>query len=661
MANVKCNPDLVRERAKCSFDVNELIHLIDGGENATKEKRHFEETIFSVKELQDAVPEEYLSHKDRYENAVRKATILRDVCREYMKKYNYKPNRFRVGHGVFKDVSPFLLHDGMFVATIIGQGTPEQQAEWLPKAENMQIIGTYAQTELGHGSFIRGLETRATYDPKTEEFILNNATLSSFKWWPGGLGSTVNHCIVVAQLFINGKSYGIQPFIVQIRDLNTHKPLPGVKVGEIGPKMGFQTANNGFLGFENFRIPRMNMLMKNAQVLKDGTFVKGMNEKLTYGTMVMVRVGIVGDCSLNTSLAATIAVRYSAVRHQSKIKAKEPEVQILDYVTQQHKLFIAIASSHVFRNVYSWLSKSYLNVMKDLAQGKQDHLPELHATACCLKAVCSRDAGSVVEECRLACGGHGYMTSSNLPLVYGFTIATVTYEGEQTVLLLQTARYLVKAWLAALQGKVLAPSVSYLSDWLKNDNVRWQNTPEGIVKGFQHVAAGKVKAAYDTIQKYIKLGKDYEDAWNLASVQLMKASEAHSRSILCEVSWGEVIRTSASPNLLQVLKQLAQLYLVYWTLETSGDFLVYSNISKDDIAILREKYEELLAAIRPNAVGLVDAFDLRDEILHSTLGSYDGRVYERLMEEALKSPLNQESVNASFHKYLKPLMEKAKL
>lgn len=45
-------------------------------------------------------------------------------------------------------------------------------------------------------------------------------------------------------------------------------PLPGIIVGEIGPKQGFQTANNGYLGFEHYRIPRENMLMKNAQVLK---------------------------------------------------------------------------------------------------------------------------------------------------------------------------------------------------------------------------------------------------------------------------------------------------------------------------------------------------------------------------------------------------------
>lgn len=61
--------------------------------------------------------------------------------------------------------------------------------------------------------------------------------------------------------------------------------------------------------------------------------------------------------------------------------------------------------------------------------------------------------------------------------------------------------------------------------------------------------------------------------------------------------------------------------------------------------------------IRPNAVGLVDGFDIRDEILSSTLGVYDGNVYERLFEDAKKSPLNKHSVNDSFHKYLKPYLK----
>lgn len=42
----------------------------------------------------------------------------------------------------------------------------------------------------------------------------------------------------------------------------------GIKIGEIGSKLGMNSTNNGYLAFDNVRIPRMNMLMKNAQVLK---------------------------------------------------------------------------------------------------------------------------------------------------------------------------------------------------------------------------------------------------------------------------------------------------------------------------------------------------------------------------------------------------------
>jgi alkylation response protein AidB-like acyl-CoA dehydrogenase len=45
-------------------------------------------------------------------------------------------------------------------------------------------------------------------------------------------------------------------------------PLAGIKIGEIGTKLGMNATNNGYLGFDNVRIPREHMLMKNAQVLE---------------------------------------------------------------------------------------------------------------------------------------------------------------------------------------------------------------------------------------------------------------------------------------------------------------------------------------------------------------------------------------------------------
>nr|CAD1820666.1 unnamed protein product [Ananas comosus var. bracteatus] len=78
-----------------------------------------------------------------------------------------------------------LLLKGMFVPAIKGQGTDEQQQKWIPLVYKLQIIGCYAQTELGHGSNVQGLETTATFDPKTDEFVIHSPTLTSSK--VGGL------------------------------------------------------------------------------------------------------------------------------------------------------------------------------------------------------------------------------------------------------------------------------------------------------------------------------------------------------------------------------------------------------------------------------------------------------------------------------------------
>lgn len=186
------------------------------------------------------------------------------------------------------------------------------------------VQGTYAQTELGHGTFIRGLETTATYDAKSQQFVLHSPSITAYKWWPGGLGKTANYAIVMANLITaDGLRRGPHPFLVQLRDSETHVPLAGIKVGEIGPKLGMNANDNGFLGFDQHRIPRENMLMKNAQVLPDGTYVKPAQEKLSYGTMVFVRVAIVMDSSAHLRKAVTIAVRYSAVRRQVDM-AKRP-------------------------------------------------------------------------------------------------------------------------------------------------------------------------------------------------------------------------------------------------------------------------------------------------------------------------------------------------
>ncbi|XP_065085923.1 probable peroxisomal acyl-coenzyme A oxidase 1 [Ochlerotatus camptorhynchus] len=666
MPSSKVNQDLQNERKKCSFKNEDFTLWWQGGEAKLKEKRSREKFFLSEPEFFDKVPLHFLSHKEVYEESVRKATVIFRKVKQMQAQGKDGVDNYMallgglLGSGILKEGNPLAVHFVMFLPALMGHGTPEQQAEWIGRAWNCEIVGTYAQTELGHGTFIRGLETTATYDENTKEIVLNSPTLSSYKWWPGGLGHTANYCVVIAQLYTKGVCHGIHPFIVQLRDEETHMPMPGITIGEIGNKLGMNGVNNGFLGFKNVRIPRANMLMKNAKLLEDGSFVKPPSSVLTYGTMMFVRVVIVRDMANYLSKAVTIATRYSCVRRQSVINPDQPEVQVIDHLTQQYKLFPAIAKSIIFKLTSDNLWDMYNQVTSELDKGDLERLPELHAIACCLKAVCTADAAQAVETCRLACGGHGYMTCSNLFGTYGMVTAACTYEGENTVLLLQTARYLLKVWTQAQKGQELVPTVQYLQNFLSsNQRQSWDDSVPGIIKALQTVAAGKLRLASDHIEQRKRTGRTPEEAVNLTSIELARTADAHCRAFLVQSGYEMIEKSCATipPELARALRDIYELYAYDEAMKVVGDLLRFTTITESDISRLQQKLEDSLAAMRPNAVSIVDSFDIPDTVLGSALGAYDGNVYERLFEEAKKSPLNQEPVNKSFHLYLKPFMK----
>merc|ERR1711963_916239 len=135
---------------------------------------------------------------------------------------------------------------------IAGQASGEQQTWWLPRTIMCKMIGVYCQTELGHGSNVRGLRTTATYDKETKEFVMHTPVLQAVKWWISGMGKVATHALVYAQLILDGKEYGVHIFMVQLRDEN-HRPLPGIQIGDVGPKFGDNANDTGFLRLDHVR------------------------------------------------------------------------------------------------------------------------------------------------------------------------------------------------------------------------------------------------------------------------------------------------------------------------------------------------------------------------------------------------------------------------
>ena len=102
----------------------------------------------------------------------------------------------------------------MFSMSVNNLGSEEQVKKLDHDIQHHKMIGCYAQTELGHGSNVGGLETTATLDKKTDEFIIHSPTVTSTKFWPGDMGRFATHAIVFARLIIDKNDYGVQPFLV---------------------------------------------------------------------------------------------------------------------------------------------------------------------------------------------------------------------------------------------------------------------------------------------------------------------------------------------------------------------------------------------------------------------------------------------------------------
>ena len=111
--------------------------------------------------------------------------------------------------------------------------------------------------------------------------------------------------------------------------------LPGVVVGDMGPKAGLNGVDNGFATFHNVRVPRENLLNKTGDVTPDGRYItpyKDPNKRfgISLGALSNGRVGLTfyANCFMSASLV--IAIRYAAVRKQFGATPGN-ELSILEY------------------------------------------------------------------------------------------------------------------------------------------------------------------------------------------------------------------------------------------------------------------------------------------------------------------------------------------
>lgn len=194
----------------------------------------------------------------------------------------------------------YLVTHGLFPLVLMGLGT-DRLTKYLDQVDAGQIVGSYALTEVSHGSNVHQIQTTATYCPRTDDFVLHSPSFEAAKCWAGNLGQTAHYAIVFAQLLTqDGKNYGLNSFLVPLRDPQSHLPYAGVIVGDLGEKIGLNGIDNGFVMFHNYRVAKENLLSRHGDFNATGEFsgrLKDKTEKMgtTFGALSGGRVGICGE------------------------------------------------------------------------------------------------------------------------------------------------------------------------------------------------------------------------------------------------------------------------------------------------------------------------------------------------------------------------------
>ncbi|KAL1211138.1 putative peroxisomal acyl-coenzyme A oxidase 1.2 [Cardamine amara subsp. amara] len=650
---------LADERNKAEFNVDDMKIIWAGSRHAFDVSNRISRFV-ATDPVFEKSNRALMTRKELFKNTLKKSVYAWKIIKE-LRLSDEEGIKLRI----FMDQPGFLdLHWGMFVPAIKGQGTEEQQQKWLSLANKMQIIGCYAQTELGHGSNVQGLETTATFDPKTDQFIMHSPTQTSSKWWPGGLGKVSTHAVVYARLITNGKDHGVHGFIVQLRSLDDHSPLPGITIGDIGMKFGngaYNSMDNGFLMFNQFRIPRDQMLMRLSKVTREGKYIASdVPRQLVYGTMVSVRQTIVSKASDALARAVCIATRYSAVRRQFGSENGGIETQVIDYKTQQNRLFPLLASAYAFRFVGEWLKWLYTDVTQRLEASDFVTLPEAHACTAGLKSMTTSATSDGIEECRKLCGGHGYLWCSGLPELFAVYVPACTYEGDNVVLQLQVARFLMKTVSQLGSGKAPAGTTAYMGraqhllqcrsgvqkaeDWLN---------PSMVLEAFESRALRMAITCAKNLSKF----ENQEQGFSELLADLVEAAIAHCQLIVVSKFIAKIEGEIEGKGVKKQLKNLCYIYALHLLHKHLGDFLSTNSVTPEQASLASHQLRSLYSQVRPNAVALVDAFDYTDHYLGSVLGRYDGNVYPKLFEEALKDPLNDSVVPDGYHEYIRPLIK----
>ncbi|XP_054437870.1 peroxisomal acyl-coenzyme A oxidase 3 [Pteronotus mesoamericanus] len=552
-----------------------------------------------------------------------------------------------------------IFLDTFVFGSVIYSSGSERHLKYIPRIISMEIFGCFALTEVSHGSNTKAIRTTAHYDPTTEEFILHSPDFEAAKFWVGNMGKTATHAVVFAQLYTpGGQCHGLHPFLVQIRDPKTLLPMPGVTVGDVGKKLGQNGLDHGFAVFHKVRVPREDLLDRAGDVTPEGTYithVKDDRQRLgaSLGSLSTGRVCIVGISVSNLKLALCIALRFSATRRQFGPSDGE-EIPVLEYQLQQWRLLpylaTAYALDHFSKSLFLDLVRMQQGLLGKDSSARQAELGrEIHALASGGKSLASWTTQRGIQECREACGGHGYLAVNRLGDLRDDNDPNCTYEGENNIMLQQTSNYLLSLLGCGGPGgtrfKSPLKSVNFLEGYpailgRRFEAASLQDCLDSAVPlaAYEWLVCYLLRESHEKLNQEKRSGSSDFEARNNSQVYHCRSLALAFLELVVARRFHEYTHQPSVPAPLRaVLQRLSALYSL-WSLSQHMALLYRGGYCSGERAgkLVESAILELCAQLKDDAVALVDVIAPPDFILDSPIGRANGELYKNLWAAVLQ-------------------------
>ncbi|KAF9350599.1 hypothetical protein BGX26_011261 [Mortierella sp. AD094] len=508
---------------------------------------------------------------------------------------------------------PLFAHEvaGMIDDNMAVKLGTERHRKYLSKVDDMSVIGCFAFTELGFGNNAIEMETTATYIPETHEWEINTPTIRAQKCWIGNAALHANWCLVFAQVVVHGKNEGVHAILVRIRN-NDMSLCDGVRIEDMGSKIGLNGVDNGRIFFDHVRVQAENLLNRYSDISPEGVFTSSIPSRrgrfLAVASQLMCgRLALAVICTGVSKVALNIALRYANTRLCVGRTGKS-DTPLLLYQIQQRELLPVFAQTVSVTIGLNYCKERWAasSVLQD-----PDDWEEVVRLCCVIKPLATWNADRVSRTCRERCGGQGLLAVNRVGSFMAVAQSAMTAEGDNTVLMQKVTKEL----LAMIQSGEM--DISYLPD--RRDAPSWDITSiDTLYKLFQLREIELSQELGSAIGTKLADGKDMFDVWmGEESDTIQAAAKAHGERICFEQTL-KVLQglEGGARSIVEALLRLWGLSMV----ETYATwYLTHDLISTKTALSLPQHTRDVVSHAGLKSVDMVGILGVDERVLHAPI------------------------------------------